>query len=121
MISILLMAGTFMLAQYGYGAPPPSNSYQGNSGSGLDTAPFVQLQRKCFDKAVSETEGAAPDVKRQRYDTCFALHDAMVKHATAKLSEKEAAGAKHDIDRALGGVEKSYAKKLGVAMPEEAK
>jgi hypothetical protein len=118
----IAMAAIFMMAQYGYGAPPPpSNSYQGNSGSGLDTAPFVQLQRKCFDKVVGETQGAALDVKQQRFDTCFALHDAMVKHATVKLSEKEAAGAKHDIDRALGGVEKSYAEKLGVVMPEGAK
>jgi hypothetical protein len=44
-----------------------------------------------------------------------------VKHVTAKLTEKEAAGVKHDIDRALEGVEKSYAKKLGVAMPEGTK
>ena len=121
MINILMLAATFTLAQYGYGAPPPSNSYQGNSASGLDTAPFVQLQRKCFDKAMSETEGATPDVKQQRFDTCFALHDAMVKHATAKLGEKEAVGAKHAIDRALDGVEKSYAKKLGTTMPEGAK
>jgi hypothetical protein len=120
MINSPMMAAAFMLAQYGYGAPPPS-SYEGASGQGLDTAPFVQLQRKCFDKAVGETQGAAQDVKQQRFDTCFALHDAMVKHATAKLSEKEAAGAKHDIDRALGGVEKSYAKKLGATMPEGAK
>ncbi len=121
MIAIAMVAGTVMLAQYGGYGGPPANSNQGASGQGLDTAPFVQLQRKCFDKAVGETEGAAQEVRQQRFDTCFALHDAMVKHVTAKLDEKEAAGVKRDIDRALVGVEKNYAKKLGVVMPEGAK
>jgi hypothetical protein len=120
MIHIAIIAG--MMVQYGgYGSPPPSLSYQSNSNAGVDTAPFVQLQRKCFDQAVRESEGGTQDVKQQRFDACYALHDAMVKHATAKLGEKEAAGVKHDIDRALGRIEKSYAKKLGAAMPEGAK
>ena len=119
-MNIGLLTGAFMMMQYG-SSSPPANSYQGNSGTGLDTAPFVQLQRKCFDKAVGETQGAAQDVRQQRYDVCFTLGDAMVKHATAKLGEKEAAGVKREIDRALDGVEKSYAKKLGVAMPKESK
>jgi hypothetical protein len=120
MIPIAIIAG--MMVQYGgYGSPPPSSSYQSSGSAGVDTAPFVQLQRKCFDKAVGETQGATQDVKQQRFDTCFGLHEAMLKHVTAKLTEKEAAGVKHDIDRALEGVEKSYAKKLGVAMPEGTK
>ena len=122
MIGITMIAGTMMLAQYGggYGSPPP-NSNPRTSGQALDTAPFVQLQRKCFDKAVGETQSAAQDVRQQRFDTCFALHDAMIKHVTAKLGDKEAADVRREVDRALSGVEKSYAKKLGVAMPEEAK
>ena len=120
MISIALTVIVGMMA-YSYGAPPPSKSYEGSSNSGFDTAPFVQLQRKCFDKAAGETKNAAQDVRQQRFDTCFALHEAMVKHATAKLSGKEAASVKHDIDRALHGVEKNYAKKMGVAMPSDAK
>jgi len=113
-----------MMTGYGgYGSsPPPSSSYQSNSASAkIDTGPFVQLQRKCFDQAVSETQTATQDVKQQRYDTCFALHDAMVKHVTAKLGDKEAKSVSHDIDRALLGVEKDYAKKLGAAMPKEVK
>ena len=120
MMSIGLLTGILIMAQYGSSAPP-STSYQGNNDQDLDTAPFVLLQRKCFDKAVGETQAAAQDVRQQRYDICFTLGDAMVKHATAKLGEKEAAGVKREIDRALGGVEKSYAKKLGVAMPKESK
>ena len=119
-MNIGLLTSIFIMAQYG-SSPPPANSYQGNDNQGLDTAPFVQLQRKCFDKAVGETQGAAQDVRQQRYDVCFTLGDAMAKHVTAKLGEKEAAGVKREIDRALGGVEKSYAKKLGVAMPKESK
>jgi hypothetical protein len=120
MIHVAIIAS--MMAQYGgYGSPPPSSSYQSNSNAGVDTAPFVQLQRKCFDKAVGESEGATQEVKQQRFDTCFGLHDAMIKHVTSKLSEAEAVGVKHDIDRALGGVEKNYAKKLGVAVPKGAK
>ena len=119
-MDIGLLTGILMLAQYGSSAPP-ATSYQGNNGQDLDTAPFVQLQRKCFDKAVGETQGAEQAVRQQRYDACFVLGDAMVKHTTAKLGEKEAAVVKREIDRALAGVEKSYAKKLGVVMPKEAK
>ena len=120
MIGIAMIAGTMMLAQYGY-SPPPANSHQSNGSQGLDTTPFVQLESKCFDNAVGETKDAAPEVRQQHFDTCMALHEAMVKHVTAKLGDKEAAGVKHDIDRALAGVEKSYAKKLGAAMPAESK
>ena len=120
MIGIAMIAGTLVLAQYGSGSQQ-SSTYESNSKAGIDTTPFVQLHRDCFDKAVGETQGAAQDLRQQRFDTCFALHDAMVKHATAKLSEKEAIGVKRDLDRALQRVEKNYAKKLGVAMPPEAK
>ena len=120
MIGIAILAASLMLAQYGSGSPPPS-SYESNSNLSVDSAPFVQLQRKCFDKALEETQGAAQELRQQRYDTCGILHDAMVKHATAKLGAKEAATAKRDLDRALLGVEKSYAKKMGVAMPTQAK
>ena len=125
MISIATAAAAaLVLAQYGYSPPAsssPSSSYQDSSSGTLDTAPFVQLQRKCLSEAEAETASAAQDVKQKRFDTCFALHGAMVKHATAKLSEKDAATIKRQLDRALEGVEKSYAKKLGVSMPGEAK
>src|SRR4051794_13794711 len=120
MISIAsTAAAALVLAQYGYTPPAsssPSSSYEDSSG-GLDTAPFVQLQRKCFNDAVAETGTAAQDAKQKRFDTCIALHDAMVKHATAKLSEKQSIDVRRQLDRALQGVEKSFAKKLGVSMP----
>ena len=122
MINIAMTTATLVLAQYGgsYGAPP-SSSY-GNSGSGgMDTAPFVQLEHKCLDQAVSDSGPSAQDAKQQNFDKCLALHDAMVKHATANLSGKEAANVKRDLDHALLGVEKNYAKKLGLAMPAEVK
>jgi hypothetical protein len=120
MINFALIAG--MMLQYGgYGSPPPGSSYQGNSSSGIDTAPFVKLQTECFDKAVGDTERAGQDVRQQRFDTCFSLHDAMVKHATGKLDEKDAAVAKRELDKALAPVEKKYAKKLGITMPEGVK
>ena len=87
----------------------------------MNTAPYVQLERKCFDKAITETEGAAQDVRQQRYDACLTLHDAMVKHATARLSPKEAAAAKRDLDRALHDVERNYAKQMGVAISKDTK
>ena len=121
MIFIAMMTGTFMLAQYGGASPPSTGSYENQSGQGLNTAPYVQLEQKCFDKAISETQGAAQDVRQQRYDACLALHDAMVKHATARLSPKEAAAAKRDLDRALRDVEKSYAKRMGIAIPDSTK
>ena len=115
---IAMMAGIFVAAQYGGGYSPPSTgSYQNEPGQGLNTAPYVQLEQKCFDKAIAETEGAAQDARQKRYNACFALHDAMVKHATAKLEPKDAAGAKRDLDRALLGVEKNYAKRMKVVMP----
>ena len=120
MISIALTVLVLAQAQYGYTPPPsttPSGSYQGESSGSLETAPFVKLQRKCFDEAVAETASAAQDVKQKRFDTCFALHEAMVKHATAKLGEKETAAVRRQLDSALQGVEKSYANKLGVSVP----
>ena len=119
MIGITMIAGTLVLAQYGYGSQPTA-SYQNPSGRSIDTAPFVQLQSKCFDDAVGETQDSTQEVRQERYDTCFALHVAMVKHATAKLSEKEAASVKRELDRALQSVEKKYAKKMGATMPSEA-
>ena len=117
MIFIAMMTGIFMSAQYGGYSPPSTGSYQGQSSEGLNVAPYVQLEQKCFDKAIAETEGAAQDVRQKRYDACLALHDAMVKHATAKLDPKETAGAKRDLDRALLVVEKSYAKRMKIVMP----
>ena len=87
----------------------------------MNTTPYVQLERKCFDKAITETQGAALDVRQKRYDACLALHDAMVKHATARLSSKEADAAKRDLDRALRDVEKSYAKQMGAAIAKDTK
>ena len=121
MIGIAMMAGVFVSAQYGGYSPPSTGSYQNDSGQGLNTAPYVQLERKCFDKAITETQGAALDVRQQRYDACLAIHDAMVKHATARLSPKEAAAAKRDLDRALREVEKSFAKQMGVAIAKDTK
>ncbi|MCL6683709.1 hypothetical protein [Sphingomonas alba] len=122
MISIAFTAATLVLAQYGgsYGAPP-SSSYGSSSAGGVDTAPFVQLEHKCLDQAVTDTGPATQDVKQQGFDKCLALHDAMVKHATANLSGKESANVKRDLDHALLGVEKNYAKKLGLMMPAEVK
>ena len=121
MTVIAMMVGIFVSAQYGGYSPPSTGSYQNDSGQGLNTAPYVQLERKCFDKAITETQGAALDVRQQRYDACLALHDAMVKHATARLASKEAAAAKRDLDRALRDVEKSYAKQMGVAIAKDTK
>ena len=117
MIVIAVIASIFVAAQYGGYTPPSTGSYQGQSSEGLNTAPYVQLEQKCFDKAIAETEGAALDVRQQRYDACLALHDAMVKHAIGKLNPKEATDAKRDLDRALLVVEKNYAKRMNVAMP----
>ena len=117
MIVIAMMAGILVAAQYGGYSPPSTGSYQGQSSEGLNTAPYVQLEQKCFDKAIAETEGAAHDVRQKRYDACLALHDAMVKHATAKLDPKEAADAKRDLDRALLVVEKKYAARMKIVMP----
>ena len=117
MIGIAMTVGIFVAAQYGGYSPPSTGTYQNESSQGLNTAPYVQLERKCFDKAIAETPGAALDVRQQRYDACLALHDAMVKHATARLSPKEAAAAKRDLDRALRDVEKNYAKRMNVVMP----
>ncbi len=119
MTVIAMMVGIFVSAQYGGYSPPSTGSYQNDSGQGLNTAPYVQLERKCFDKAITETQGAALDVRQQRYDACLALHDAMVKHATARLASKEAAAAKRDLDRGLREVEKSYAKQMGVAIAKD--
>ena len=121
MIGMAMMVGILVSAQYGGYSPPSTSSYQNDSGQGLNTAPYVQLERKCFDNAVAETQGAALDVRQQRYDACLALHEAMVKHATARLSPKEAAAAKRDLDRALRDVEKDYAKRMGVAIADGAK
>ena len=121
MIGMAMMVGILVSAQYGGYSPPSTSSYQNDSGQGLNTAPYVQLERKCFDNAVAETQGAALDVRQQRYDACLALHDAMVKHATARLASKEAAAAKRDLDRALPDVEKSYAKQMGVAIAKDTK
>ena len=121
MIGIAMMAGILVSAQYGGYSPPSTGSYQNESGQGLNTAPYVQLERKCFDKAIIETQGAALDVRQQRYDTCLALHDAMIKHATARLAGKEAAAAKRDLDRALHDVERNYAKQMGVAISKDTK
>jgi len=117
MIVIAMMVSIFVAAQYGGASPPSTGPYENQSSQGLNTAPYVQLEQKCFDKAISETEGAAQDLRQQRYDFCLALHDAMVKHATAKLDPKEAADAKRALDRALHDVEKKYAKPMNVVMP----
>ena len=120
MIGIALQTALVLAQGYGYTPPPsstPSGSYQSESSGGLDTAPFVKLQRKCFDEAVAETASAAQDVKQKRFETCVLLHAAMTKHATAKLNEKQAAVVKRQLDQALQGVEKSYANKLGVSVP----
>ena len=121
MIGIVMMVGILVAAQYGGYSPPSTGNYQNDSGQALNTAPYVQLERKCFDTAIAETQGAALDVRQQRYDACLALHEAMVKHATARLSPKEAAAAKRDLDRALRDVEKDYAKRMGVAIADGAK
>ena len=122
MINIAMTAATLVLAQYGgsYSAPP-SSSYSNSGNGGVDTAPFVQLEHKCLDQAANDAAAATPDAKQQSFDKCLALHDAMVKHATASLSGKEAASVKRDLDHALLGIEKNYAKKLGLVMPAEVK
>ncbi len=116
----VVMAATLMMAQYGYSSPPPSK-YEDSSSAEVDTAPFVQHEKKCFDQAEKEASGAAQDVKQQRFDKCVALHAELVTYGTAKLSGQEATSAKKAIDKALHGVEKSYAKKMGVTMPEAGK
>jgi hypothetical protein len=121
MIVIAMMAGSLTLAQYGYGSPPPSGAYQNDGGQPLNVAPYVQLERKCFETALAATSGAAPDERQKRYDACVALHNPMITHATARLTAKEAASAKRDLDLALRGVETNYAKRLGIAVPNGAK
>ena len=121
MMMIAMVAGTLWLAQYGYGSPPPSGAYPTDSDQGLNTAPYIQLERKCFDTAVAATQGAAQDERQKRYDACLALHDPMVKHATARLTAKQAADAKRDLDLALHGIETSYAKRMDIASSSGAK
>ena len=121
MIGIVMAVATLVLAQYGGGyGSPPSGSYDSPSSGGVNTAPFVQLERKCLDQAVMDS-AAAPDARQQGFDKCIALHDAMVKHATANLTGKEATNVKHELDHALLGLEKNYAKRLGLVIPAEVK
>ena len=116
----IVMAATLMMAQYGYSSPPASK-YEGSSSGEVDTKPFVSHQKKCFDQAENDTQTATQDVKQQSFDKCVALHTELVTHGTAKLSGQEAASAKKAIDKALHGVEKNYAKKMGVTMPAAGK
>ena len=118
MIGIAILTASLMLVQY-ESSSPAASSYESNNNTSFDSAPFVQFHRKCFDQALGETKGAAQELRQQRYDSCQILHDAMVKHATAKLGTKDAGGVKRDLDRALRGVEKNYAKKMGVAAPRQ--
>ena len=117
MMNILLVAAAFAASQYQYPSTPPASPPQDAGVQGFDAAPFAQVYRKCFDEAERETKAAATDVKQQKFDACRGQHDAIVDHVTAKLDGSEAAQVRRALHRSLSNVEKSYAKRMGVALP----
>ena len=120
MIMISLIAAALAAAQYDY-TPPAGASRDDSPQGGFDAAPFAQVYRKCFQEAEAETKAATADVKQQKFDACRGNHDAIVEHVTAKLDRSEAADVKRALGKAFQGVEKSYAKRMGVATPEGSK
>jgi hypothetical protein len=121
MMKFSLIAAAFVAAQYQYPSTQPSGSSGNETDSsqqeGFDTAPFAQVYRKCFQSAEAETQATAADVKQQKFDACRGQRNDIIEHVTAKLDGSEARRVKRALHRALGDVEKSYAKRMGVVLP----
>ena len=117
MMKISLIAAAIAAAQYQYPSTPPASPPRDAGVPDFDAAPFAQVYRRCFEEAEDETRAAAADVKQQKFDACRSQHDPIVEHVTSKLDGSEAAQVKRSLQRAFSNVEKSYAKRMGVALP----